>query len=172
MAFYAFGLAVTALVTVRITRLANDALGAKTGAGRSNQSTPREGRARRDSAAAAAAARPSAANLWGMLGFRNRVPPNARSGTTGAFGGDGDDSDFDSYYDTDEEDERAGALEMAERGGGMDVRGGDDDAPETELEVSYAAETADASGFRNGGVFLVSDPLAGPAPLGSPTPKR
>ena len=172
MAFYAFGLAVTALVTVRITRLANDALGAKTGAGRSNQSTPREGRARRDSAAAAAAARPSAANLWGMLGFRNRVPPNARSGTTGAFGGDGDDSDFDSYYDTDEEDERAGALEMAERGGGMDVRGGDDDAPETELEVSYAAETADASGFGNGGVFLVSDPLAGPAPLGSPTPKR
>ena len=49
---------------------------------------------------------------------------------------------------------------------------GGDDAPETELEVSYAAETADASGFRNGGVFLVSDPLAGPAPLGSPTPKR
>ena len=58
---------------------------------------------------------------------------------------------------------------MAERGGGMDVRGGDDDAPETELEVSYAAETAGASGFGNG-VFLVSDPLAGP-PLGSPTPK-
>ena len=67
MAFYAFGLAVTALVTVRITRLANDALGAKTGAGGSNQSTPREGRARR-SAAAAAAASPGG-EPWGLLGF-------------------------------------------------------------------------------------------------------
>ena len=170
MAFYAFGLAVTALVTVRITRLANDALGAKTGAGGSNQSTPREGRARRDSAAAAAAARPSAANLWGLLGLAG---PAERSV--------GDDSGvrrgrgrfrLRPLPRPDEDAERAGAREMAERGGGMDVRGGDDDAPETELEVSYAAETADASGFGNGGVFLVSDPLAGPAPLGSPTPKR
>jgi uncharacterized membrane protein YdjX (TVP38/TMEM64 family) len=61
IAFYVFGLIMTALVTVRITRLANDALGARTNAkGGSNQSTPREGRARRDAAAAAAAAKPSA----------------------------------------------------------------------------------------------------------------
>ena len=89
MAFYAFGLAVTALVTVRITRLANDALGAKTGAGGSNQSTPREGRARRDSAAAAAAARPSAANLWGLPGSvgsrRTPVGTLGRSAGTGTI---------------------------------------------------------------------------------------
>jgi len=172
LAFYAFGLAVTALVTVRITRLANDALGAKTSAAGSAQATPREGRARRDAAAAAAAARLSAANLWGLLGFRNRVSSSARSGSTRPFGGGGDDSDFDSYYDTDEEGERAGALEMAERGEGRERRGGGDDAPETELEVSEAAGAEGASGSRNSGVFLVSDPLAGPAPLGSPTPKK
>ena len=172
IAFYVFGLIMTALVTVRITRLANDALGAKTGAGRSNQSTPREGRGRRDAAAAAAAAKPSALNLFGLLGFGNRVSkPGGRSGTRGdAFGGDGDDSDFDSYYDTDEEDERAGMLEMAERGDGR-ARRGDDDAPETQLEVSEPAGTGDSS-RRNSGVFLVADPLAGPAPLGSPTPKK
>jgi hypothetical protein len=168
-----FGLIMTALVTVRITRLANDALGARTNAkGGSNQSTPREGRGRRDAAAAAAAAKPSALNLFGLLGFGNRVSkPGGRSGTRGdAFGGDGDDSDFDSYYDTDEEDERAGMLEMAERGDGR-ARRGDDDAPETQLEVSEPAGTGDSS-RRNSGVFLVSDPLAGPAPLGSPTPKK
>ena len=172
MAFYAFGLAVTALVTVRITRLANDALGAKTGAGRSNQSTPREGRARRDSAAAAAAARPSAATLWGLLGFRSRVFSPARSGSKRPFGVGGNDSDFDSYDDTDEEGERAGMLEMAERGEGTERRGGGDDALETELKVPGAAGAGTALSSRNSGVFLVTDPLAGPAPLGSPSPKK
>ena len=171
IAFYVFGLIMTALVTVRIARLANDALGARTNAKDSNQSTPREGRARRD--AAAAFSKP-ALNLFGWLGFGNRVSNSPISGTRGdAFGGDGDGDDFDSYYDTDEEDERAGMLEMAERGDGR-ARFGDDEAPETELEVSEAAgtlRTGDSS-RRNSGVFLVSDPLAGPAPLGSPTPKR
>ena len=173
MAFYAFGLAVTALVTVRIAKLANDALGAKTSASGSAQSTPREGRARRDAAAAAAAAaRPSAATLWGLLGFRSRVFSPARSGSKRPFGVGGNDSDFDSYDDTDEEGERAGMLEMAERGEGTERRGGGDDALETELKVPGAAGAGTALSSRNSGVFLVTDPLAGPAPLGSPSPKK
>ena len=84
----------------------------------------------------------------------------------------GNDSDFDSYDDTDEEGERAGMLEMAERGEGTERRGGGDDALETELKVPGAAGAGTALSSRNSGVFLVTDPLAGPAPLGSPSPKK
>ena len=175
MAFYAFGLAVTALVTVRITRLANDALGAKTGAGGSNQSTPREGRARRDSAAAAAAARPSAANLWDCSGFEPGPagPPRTRGRRACAKDADVPTCQLLRHG---RGCRARGRWRWRSRRGGMDVRGAATTAPPRKPSWGDGIRTprrrVGRFGFRRRRRFRVSAPEAGPAPLGSPTPKR
>lgn len=159
IAFYAFGLIMTALVTARITKLANDALGAKVDTPRIGSARDAKGRSFK-SRNAANVVKPSAWNLWGFFRRKN--------GQGGEFDVDIDeDSDFDSYYDgSDDEDERTGMLEMAERGARRDLIDNlDIESSDIELESERRRDET------RSGVFLVSDPMVGPVPLGPPTPK-
>jgi hypothetical protein len=110
--------------------------------------------------------------LWGFFSLFSlgRKPAIAR------VTDDDEESDFDSYYDgSDGEDERAGMLEMAERGGGV-PRGAANIGEDADADADEGSGSDDASDTeketKRSGVFLVSDPVAGPAPLESPTPKK
>lgn len=153
IAFYAFGLIMTGLVTARIAKLANDALGEKVDTPRAAAGGSGRGRGRGRTAVV------EPKNLWNLWGlFTRHMKRRDDSGDNVDF--DEDDSDFDCYYDSDE-DTNLGMLEMAERGGGRN---------RNERSDSDSAE-GEARGDTHAGGLLVSDPMARPVPLGSPSKK-